>query len=93
MTRLFSRLAPLAFLALALASCQTMTPEERRAADEAKCASYGFRRGSEAFAGCLQRIELDRRADARALRYSNTYPGWGWGGPVYVERRAYVRRR
>lgn len=49
-----------------LAGCQTMTPEERRAADEQTCRDYGFRGGSEAFAECLQRIELDRRAQARA---------------------------
>lgn len=56
-----------ALCALALlAGCQTMTPEERRAADETTCRDYGFRKGSEAFAECLQRIELDRRAQSRA---------------------------
>lgn len=49
-----------------LAGCQTMTPEERRAADEAVCREYGFRKGSEAFAECLQRVELDRRAQRRS---------------------------
>ena len=45
-----------------LSACQTMTPEERRAADEQRCLSYGFRRGTDGFATCLQRIDLDRRA-------------------------------
>ncbi|MBX9452790.1 MAG: hypothetical protein KL801_13305 [Mesorhizobium sp.] len=49
-----------------LAGCTTMTPEERRASDEETCREYGFRKGSEAFAECLQRIELDRRAERRA---------------------------
>lgn len=53
---------------LALAACTTMTPAERRALDEAECRSYGFRDGTDAFAACLQRIELDRRAAARADR-------------------------
>ena len=57
------RLAALAVTALALAGCQTAA--EMRAADENKCASYGFRSGTDAFAECLQRIDLDRRADLR----------------------------
>jgi hypothetical protein len=51
---------------LALAGCQSITPEERRAADEATCRSYGFTERNDAFAECLQRIDLDRRAQARA---------------------------
>ncbi|ESX61443.1 MULTISPECIES: hypothetical protein [unclassified Mesorhizobium] len=39
--------------------------EDRRAADEAQCRSYGFV-GNDAFAECLQRIELERRADLRS---------------------------
>ena len=57
---------PALFVLAALAGCTTMAPEERRAADETTCIDYGFRRGSEAFAECLQRIELDRRAERRA---------------------------
>lgn len=57
----------LSVLALAvLAGCTTMTPEERRAADEATCRSYGFTKRNDAFAECLQRLELDRRAARRA---------------------------
>lgn len=49
-----------------IAGCTTMTPEERRAADEATCRGYGFRAGTTAFAECLQREDLDRRAAMRA---------------------------
>jgi hypothetical protein len=56
----------IAVLALVLSGC--MTAEEQRAADEAKCRSYGFQQKNDAFAECLQRIELDRRADMRELR-------------------------
>ena len=75
---------------LLLAACQTMTPEQRRAADEAKCDTYGFRRGTDAFAECLQRIELDRRAEARAdsIRTSQLM----WQPPVIVERRVIVQK-
>lgn len=57
-------LSVLAFAALA--GCTTMTPEERRAADEEICRSYGFTKRNDAFAECLQRIELDRRAARRS---------------------------
>lgn len=50
----------------ALAGCTTMTPQERRAADEAKCQTYGFKKNTDAFAECLQRIDLDRAAAMRA---------------------------
>lgn len=43
-----------------------MTPQERRAADEEICHSYGFTKRNDAFAECLQRLELDRRAARRA---------------------------
>ncbi|MBY5358831.1 hypothetical protein HFO97_02300 [Rhizobium leguminosarum] len=56
----------LATIVAGLSACQTMTPEERRAADEQRCLGYGFRRGTDGFATCLQRIDLDRRAESRA---------------------------
>jgi hypothetical protein len=51
---------------VAIAGCTTMTPEERRAADEAQCRDYGFKPRTDAFAECLQRIQLDRHAQQRA---------------------------
>ncbi|SEH45308.1 hypothetical protein SAMN05216228_100113 [Rhizobium tibeticum] len=51
--------------ATCLSACQTLTPEQRRAADETQCLHYGFRRGTDGFAACLQRIDLYRRAQAR----------------------------
>lgn len=50
-------------LAGLLAGC--MTAEEQRAADEDKCRSYGFRPRTDAFAECLQRLDLFRRAEWR----------------------------
>lgn len=58
---------PYLLLALATAAgCTTMTPQEQRAADEETCRSYGFTRKNDAFAECLQRLDLDRRAERRA---------------------------
>lgn len=72
----------LALLAAAvLAGCQTMTPEERRAADEATCRSYGFDQRNDAFAECMQRLDLDRRA-ARRHHFSE----FDRAGPVIIYR-------
>ncbi|CAN7194683.1 hypothetical protein LJR255_000514 [Pararhizobium sp. LjRoot255] len=76
----------LAALGTVLSGCATMTPEERRAADEKTCLSYGFRRNTEALATCLQRIDLDRRAESRAFRYGNDAMIWGWDRPAVVRR-------
>ena len=75
-------------LAAGLAACQTMTPEERRAADEQRCLSYGFRRGTDGFATCLQRIDLDRRAESRAQSAEMMQSmAWDLNGPyIYRDR-------
>jgi hypothetical protein len=85
MPKMLLRFAALAATALFLAGCQTAA--EVRANDEAKCRSYGFRPGTDAFAKCLQRIELDRRADFRAARLQS--PMWDRPTYIYVP----VRRR
>lgn len=76
-------------VATLLAACQSMTPEQRRAADEGQCLNYGFKRGTDAFAECLQRIDLDRRDEARAssIRASQMM----WEPPIVIERRVIVR--
>ncbi|MEI5679887.1 hypothetical protein G6N74_19060 [Mesorhizobium sp. CGMCC 1.15528] len=68
-------------LAALAGGCTTMTPEQRRAADEEKCRSYGFTKRNDAFAECLQRLDLDRRA---ALRQSNDFNVWQ--PPVVIYR-------
>ncbi|MET3793835.1 hypothetical protein [Aquamicrobium terrae] len=72
-------------LGFLLSGC--MTAEQQRAADEEKCRSYGFTRKNDAFAECLQRIELDRRAAARETRYIDPFPRVVYR-PVYVPVRA-----
>lgn len=72
---------------LLLAGCATMSPEERRAADEAKCRAYGFTQRNDAFAACMQRIDLDRRAEWRAQQ-QRLDPVWD--RPMVVYRPVYV---
>jgi hypothetical protein len=62
---------------LALSGCATTSPAERRAADEARCASYGFQPETTAFSKCLLDIDLDRSADRRAALNSQPYTYWG----------------
>jgi hypothetical protein len=69
--------------ALLVGACNTTSLAERRAADDARCRSYGFRAGTEAFAKCLLQVDLDRAAERRAVRYDYAY-GFGprgshWG--------------
>jgi hypothetical protein len=59
---------------VALASC--VSPEELRREDEATCAGYGFHPGTDAFATCLQRESLARRA----LTAYPPPPYWGYWG-------------
>lgn len=88
--RLSRILIPSALLLL-LASCQTMTPEERRAADERTCAGYGFRAKTDAMSRCLLDLELDRRAQSRSMMERND--SMFWQPPIVVERRVIVHRR
>lgn len=81
MSTYLTRFAALAATALLLAGCQTAA--EMRANDENKCRAYGFRPNTDAFAECLQRIDLDRRAEFRATRMDPIM----WERPVVV----YVR--
>ena len=82
-------------LAAGLSGCQSMTPEQRRAADEATCTGYGFRRNSDAFANCLMNQDLNRSANARALQASQDDFFWGppfvVGGPGYYYGRGRYR--
>lgn len=66
-----------------------MTPEEQRAADEAECRNYGFRPGTDAFAECLQRVELDRRAEWRARRLEMER----WNTPTVIYQPVVVEKR
>jgi Flp pilus assembly protein TadD len=58
-----------------------MTAEQQRAADEGKCRGFGFRARTDAFAECLQRIDLARSA---ARRYDSDFDRWD--GPIVVYR-------
>lgn len=75
---------------LALTACQTLTPEERRARDEATCRNYGFRTGTDQMAGCLLDLDLDRRADNRAWQAQMNRDMFY--RPVVVERRIIVQQ-
>jgi len=70
----------MAMTGLALLATGCMTARELRAADEAQCRSYGFRPHTDAFAECLQKLDLFRRS---AYRSDTLDP---WYGPVLIYR-------
>lgn len=92
--RIAASVLSLLAITLLLSSCQTA--EEIRAADEARCSSYGFRHGTENFANCLMNQDLSRRADQRAFMESNDDFFWGptivVGGPGYYHHRGHWHR-
>lgn len=69
------RFLPLLALAVLLSGC--MTAEQQRAADEERCRSYGFLTRNDAFAECMQRLDLDRRARLRSGPYVDGFVGAG----------------
>lgn len=77
-------------LAALLAGCQTLTPEEQRAADQRTCLGYGFKPNTDALARCMLDLDLDRRADTRAFQARADHM---WSQPVIVERRVIVERQ
>lgn len=68
-----------------LTGCVTMTPEQRRAADEQTCQSYGFKPRTDAFANCLMRLDLDRRADRRVWQNQVDF----YDAPMVIYRPVY----
>jgi hypothetical protein len=64
---------PVLALTVLLAGC--MTAEQQRAADEERCRSYGFKKRNDAFAECMQRLDLDRRARLRDGPYVDGFVG------------------
>lgn len=67
-----------------LGACETTSPQQQRAGDEARCRSYGFKRGTDGFSKCLLDIDLDRSADRRERRRDlMLYSGPGFYGSPY----------
>ncbi len=80
------RTVSLLFVAALLAGC--VSAEEQRALDEEKCRSYGFTKRNDAFAECMQRIDLDRRAEWRRRSDFDD-----WNQPLVVYRPVVVAPR
>ena len=72
-------------MASLLACC--VSSEEQRLRDEEKCRSYGFTKRNDAFAECLQRIELDLRAE---FRRRGDFEDWPMTRPIVVYRPVVV---
>jgi len=49
-----------------LALCGCASPERLAAADDARCTSYGFRPGTDAYANCRMQADMQRQAQRQA---------------------------
>ncbi|MEJ6781919.1 hypothetical protein [Aminobacter sp. Piv2-1] len=83
------RVRPVSLLLLAAVLAGCVSAEEQRELDEQKCRSYGFTKRNDAFAECLQRIELDRRAEFRDRQAAFD----DWDRPFVVYRPIVVAPR
>lgn len=54
--------------ALALAGCQTTTPEVRLSQQKASCEGYGFKAGSDAYASCMMQLDIAAQQEDRDRR-------------------------
>jgi len=68
------------FLALLLAGCQTT--EERLAADDAQCRSYGAKPGDQAYIACRMNLDTNHANVKASERFGNS------GGLVGAIQRA-----
>jgi hypothetical protein len=75
-------------IAAALAGC--MTAEERYAADDQQCQSYGFKPGTEGYAQCRMNLDLRRRQAAAniARGIGNAAAAYGNPTPPVVQQPA-----
>ena len=62
------RILVIAAVAAMLAGCSTfgMSGAQIAQMDQSKCQGYGFKLGSEAFASCMQQLDLSREEDQRS---------------------------
>jgi hypothetical protein len=63
-------LLPLFFTFIGVASCQTVSAGQQNAADQAKCAGYGYQPGTTQFANCMMNLDT-RREDHAASQKQN----------------------
>jgi hypothetical protein len=75
MWRTMMRLWLLFVLALTVLLSGCMTSEQQHAADEERCHAYGYKKRNDAFAECMQRLDLDRRARLRNGPYVDGFAG------------------
>jgi len=53
---------------IALAGCDTMSPEQARVQEDQSCADYGFKPGTDEFAKCMMQLDQTRIANNAEAR-------------------------
>lgn len=59
------RLILLTGAALAVAGCQTTSPEARLAQHKNQCSAYGFKEGSDAYSSCMMQLDIAANQEDR----------------------------
>lgn len=54
-------------LCMLLSGCETVSPQQQHAADQDRCASYGYQPGTDKFADCMMST-ANRRDDAKTAQ-------------------------
>lgn len=57
-----------AVICVVLCGCETTTPEMRLAQNQTSCESYGFKAGTDAYAECMMRLDLNDQQRDRDRR-------------------------
>lgn len=55
-------------VAAILCGCSTTTPAERLANNQASCAAYGFKPGTDAYSTCMMQMDLTAQQDEKEQR-------------------------
>jgi hypothetical protein len=66
-------LVPMVCALFGLASCETVTPQQQHAADQEKCAGYGYQPGTPQFANCMMTVDTRRQDQAVAQQQNDAY--------------------
>lgn len=62
---------PLFVVFATAASCQTDSPQQQHAADQAKCTGYGYQIGTDQFANCMMKLDSKRENQAASQQQSD----------------------
>jgi hypothetical protein len=64
-------LIPVFFALVGVVTCQAATSQQDQAADQAKCAGYGYQPGTTQFADCMMKLDTRREHQAASQKQND----------------------